>query len=373
MRREFAVDKPVRRAIVSLCGLGQHELHLNGRKVGDGVMEPGWTNYRKRCLYATYDVTDRIVQGRNAVGVMLGNGMYNVVGGRYVKFTGSMGPPKMIAQVRLDYADGTSETIGSDATWKAARGPITFSCIYGGEDYDARRELPGWDQPDFADADWQAAAEVDGPGGALRAQTLPIKVMQTFKPAKITRLEPGVHVVDLGQNFSGWPRITVSGPAGATVRLVPGELLDDKGRVTQASSGGPVLVQLHAPRRGPGNLVAAIQLLRLPLRSGRGGHARRRPGRRYGRRRRQAGSGGHRGPVHASRGRAGRAVLLLQRPVEPHPRLHRHGDPQQPAKRADGLPPPREARLARGEPLARAGDHVQLRRAAVVREDIATT
>jgi hypothetical protein len=240
LRREFQVDKPVVRAIVSLCGLGQHELHFNGRKVGDNVMEPGWTNYRKRCLYVTYDVTDRIVPGRNAVGVMLGNGMYNVVGGRYVKFTGSMGPPKMIAQMRLDYADGTSDVIGSDATWKAARGPITFSCIYGGEDHDARRDRPGWDQPGFDEADWQPAAEVDGPGGVLRAQTLPIKVTQTFKPAKITRLAPGLHMVDLGQNFSGWPRIKVSGPAGATVRLVPGELLDDKGRVTQASSGGPV-------------------------------------------------------------------------------------------------------------------------------------
>ena len=146
-RREFQAEKPVARAVLYACGLGQAEFRLNGRKIGDDLLQPGWTNYRKSCLYQTYDVTGMIRRGPNALGVLLGNGMYNVAGGRYTKFTGSFGPPKLIAQLEIDYADGTRDVVVTDARWKLAPGPITFSCIYGGEDYDARLEQPGWDEP----------------------------------------------------------------------------------------------------------------------------------------------------------------------------------------------------------------------------------
>lgn len=239
-RREFDIVKPVSRAYVSICGLGFYELHLNGRKVGGHVLDPGWTNYRKTCLYATYDVTEYITQGRNAFGVMLGNGMYNVTGGRYTKFKGSFGAPKMILQLYLEFADGTITRVVSDNSWRAALGPITFSCIYGGEDYDARQEQPGWDLPGFDDSLWQPAIVVDGPGGRLVSQSAPpIKVMRVFKPVKVTEPEPGVYIYDLGQNFSGWPQLMVRGPAGTKVKMVPGELLDEHGMVTQRSSGGP--------------------------------------------------------------------------------------------------------------------------------------
>ena len=239
-RREFEVAKPITRAALYVCGLGFDEVRLNGRKVGDHVLDPGWTNYRKTCLYSTYDVTANIALGRNALGVMLGNGMYNVTGGRYIKFTGSFGPPKLILQLHLEYSDGTSADIGTDETWRVAASPITFSCIYGGEDYDARLEQSGWDKPGFDDKVWQAAAVVDGPGGKLRSQSAPpIKVMKTFKPVKVTEPGPGVYVYDLGQNFSGWPQIKVKGPAGAQVKLIPAELLNPKGFADQAGSGGP--------------------------------------------------------------------------------------------------------------------------------------
>ena len=240
-RRGFLLEKPVRRALLYVCGLGFQETCINGTPVGDSVLEPGWTNYRKTCLYSAHDVTAMLATGKNALGIMLGNGMYNVPGGRYVKFTGTFGPPKLIAQLHLEYADGTTGDIGSDNSWQAARGPISFSCIYGGEDYDARNELSGWNTADFDSTAWKPAASADGPGGRLSsASAPPIKVMQTFSPAKVTRLDKGKYVYDLGQNFSGWPRIKVRGAAGATVKLIPGELLDDKGQASQRSSGGPM-------------------------------------------------------------------------------------------------------------------------------------
>lgn len=239
-RREFRVDKPVRRATAHVSGLGFFELHLNGRKVGRDVLEPGWTNYRKRCLYVTFDVTDQLQPGVNALGVMLGNGMFNVSGGRYTKFTGSFGLPKLILQLRIEHADGTSTEVVSDGSWKAAPGPVQFSCIYGGEDYDARREQPGWDLAGYDDAHWRPAIVTDGPGGRLAPQTAPpIQVTRTFETATLTQPRPGIFVADLGFNFSGWPRLTVRGPAGATVKLIPGELIDTNGLVTQRSSGGP--------------------------------------------------------------------------------------------------------------------------------------
>ncbi len=241
LRRDFKVAKPVRRATALVCGLGFHELRVNGAKVGDDELEPGWTNYRKTCLYSAYDVTALIREGDNAVGVMLGNGMYNVTGGRYTKFLGSFGEPKLTLVLRLEYADGTAAAVLSDGAWKCATGPVVFSCIFGGEDYDARKEFEGWDRAGFADGEWAAARAVDGPGGRLAARLMqPIRVMESFTPAKITQPRPGVFVYDLGQNFSGWPRLRVSGPAGATVKLVPGELLDGGGLVSQGSSGGPM-------------------------------------------------------------------------------------------------------------------------------------
>jgi hypothetical protein len=214
---------------------------VNGRKAGDAALEPGWTNYRKTCLYSVRDVTSLLGPGRNTLGILLGNGMYNVTGGRYVKFKGSFGPPKLILRLRIEHDDGSVTEIGTDGAWKTAPGPITFSCIYGGEDFDARAEPTGWDRPEFDDSGWTAAEAAQGPGGRLAATAAPeVRVMEEFKPVRVTRPRPGIFVYDLGQNFSGRPRIAVRGPAGATVKLVPGELLSADGMVSQRSSGGPV-------------------------------------------------------------------------------------------------------------------------------------
>lgn len=238
-RQEFSTPKKISQALVFVSGLGHYELHINGQNVTNNVLTPGWTNYRKRVFYDTYDITRLLRPRRNAIGVLLGNGMYNVPGieGRYTKFIGSFGQPKLILQMQLRYADGTTEVITSDKTWRTSPGPITFTSIYGGEDYDARREQAGWDMPFFHDASWRQALEVQGPGGELVAeQSPPIEVMDTYQPVNTTQPKSNVTVYDLGQNFSGWPEITVSGRRGATVKMIAGELLDASGLVTQNSA-----------------------------------------------------------------------------------------------------------------------------------------
>jgi hypothetical protein len=241
-RKEFSVGKPVARGLVSICGLGQHEVRINGTNPSDAVMEPSWTNYSKTCHYATYDVTSLLVQGTNAIGILLGNGMYNVpANSRYEKFTGSFGAPKLIARVQLDFTDGTSAQVVSDTSWKTAGGPITFTNIYGGEDFDARLEPAGWDRPGFGDSSWAAATAAGGTAPSLVARSAPpVKVMQEFANANITQPTPGTFIYDLGQNFSGWFDLTVQGPAGTSVTIRPGELLTSGGLVSQDSSGSPV-------------------------------------------------------------------------------------------------------------------------------------
>jgi hypothetical protein len=241
LRREFVVKPRLVRALVHVSGLGQYELTLNGRRVSDDLLAPGWTKYDRTALYDTYEVTPLLRAGANAAGLLLGNGMYNVRGGRYTKFIGSFGPLKAIAQLRLEYADGTVELLGTDAKWRVHPGPITFSCVYGGEDYDARLEPQGWNRADFNDAGWEQALVVSGPGGklcGLSGAAPPIHAFENLKPVKIDPLQAGTAVYDLGQNVALMPRIRVKGPAGAVVRIIPAELLNADGTVDRGSSGG---------------------------------------------------------------------------------------------------------------------------------------
>ena len=241
LRREFGVKPQLRRALAYVCGLGCYELTLNGRKVGDALFPPGWTKYDKTCLYDSYDISSLLRRGTNAVGLLLGNGMYNVVGGRYTKFTGSFGPLQAIAQLRLEYADGSVELVGTDAGWRQTPGPLTFSCVFGGEDYDARLEPGGWSRPGYDDSKWAPVVLTRGPGGNLRGFSYagpPIRAFEVLRPVKTSELRPGVTVYDLGQNAALMPRLKVHGPGGSTVRLVPAELLGKDGAVDRGSCGG---------------------------------------------------------------------------------------------------------------------------------------
>ena len=241
-RKAFTLDAQVVRAVLYASGMGQDELRINGRKVGNDELTPGWSEYRKTVYYDSYDVTALVHAGENALGVLLGNGMYRVIKtpGRYTKFEGSYGLPKCIVQLHVELAGGKTVELVSDSSWKTAPGPVTFSSTYGGEDFDARREPQGWDRPGFDDGQWRAALEIEGPGGELQPEVAPpLRVMHTYTPHAPSQPRPGVLVYDLGQNFAGWPSITVAGPAGATVKLIPGELLNKDGTVSQRSSGEP--------------------------------------------------------------------------------------------------------------------------------------
>ena len=238
-RRDFKLRGPVASALLFVCGLGQYEVRLNGANMTDTVLNPGWTDYRKTIPYDTYDVSRLLRPGTNAFGVLLGNGMYNVEGmkGRYTKFVGSYGQPKLLLQLEVSYADGSSERLVSDNSWTTHAGPVTYSSTYGGEDFAAGALAEDWDQPGFRERGWQQALEVNSPGGKLVAgESAPLIVAESYKPVRVTHPSPGVTVYDLGKNMSGWPAITVRGPAGSTVRLRPGELLAADGTVTQHSA-----------------------------------------------------------------------------------------------------------------------------------------
>ena len=241
MRRGFTVRQGLRRALVHVCGLGQYELSVNGVKSGDDLLAPGWTQYDHTCLYDTRDITALLQEGPNAIGLILGNGMYNVNSrGRYKKFRGSFGPLKAIAQIRLEYADGTVEIIGTDHSWRVAPGPMTFTCVYGGEDYDPRLEPAGWNKGGFDDSGWEAATETVGPGGKLRGLSCaapPIKAIETLTPAKTWTLTNGDAVYDLGQNAPVMIRLRARGPAGSILQIRPAELLSADGSVNRHSSG----------------------------------------------------------------------------------------------------------------------------------------
>ncbi|HXT12163.1 MAG TPA: family 78 glycoside hydrolase catalytic domain [Candidatus Angelobacter sp.] len=243
LRREFAVKPGLTRAIAVVCGLGQYEMSLNGKKVGDDFLSPGWSEYDKTCLYDVRDITADLRPGPNAVGFELGNGMYNVFNdpGRFTKFKRTFGPQKLIAHIRLEYADGRVEIIGTDKNWRVSPGSITYSSIYGGEDCDARLAQQGWNEPGFNDAKW-AAPKILGEGGAelrgLSCAAPPIRVIEIHKPIATRTLSNGDIVFDFGQNAAHVPRITISGPAGSKVRLMPSELIDATGAVNQGSMGG---------------------------------------------------------------------------------------------------------------------------------------
>jgi hypothetical protein len=242
LRREFEVKPGLRRALVNVCGLGSYELRLNGAKTGTDLIEPGWTNFDRSTLYRSYEVTGQIKEGVNALGLVLGNGMYNVVRkNRFAKFTRSYGPQRAILQLRLEYGDGKTEILATDGTWKVHPGPAVFNSIYGGEDFDARLNPTGWDRAGFDDADWGPAvvcvqrdlATLKGQG----ASSEPLRAMERRKPVAVTTLPSGKIVYDLGQNASYMISLKVSGPAGSSVRLMPAEVTNPDGSVNRDTMG----------------------------------------------------------------------------------------------------------------------------------------
>jgi alpha-L-rhamnosidase len=239
-RKEYSADRKIRKALVFVAGLGQYELYMNGEKIGDRFLSPGWTDYNKTFLYNIFDVTSNIKNGTNAIGVLVGNGFFNINRERYRKLVIAYGAPQMILKLEIDYEDGSRKIIVSDETWKTSPSPVTFSSIYGGEDYDARLEQQNWNFAGFNDSGWNKVVIVRGPAGNPEPENdYPVKIMQQFNPAKILKPKSSIYVYDYGQNASGIIKLKIKGKAGQEVKLIPGELIDDDSQVNQKASGSP--------------------------------------------------------------------------------------------------------------------------------------
>jgi len=239
-RKDFIVSKEIKNASINICGLGHYELWLNGNKVGDRFLSPGWTNYQKRRLYNSFDITKELKNGGNALGILVGNGFYNISRERYRKLVIAYGYPTVIFRLRIEYENGSVEYIVSDESCKVASSPITFSSIFGGEDYDATREQVGWNNYGFDDSNWQDPVLIDDSIETLvPEEDFPLKFMQEFKPQRIFTSKTGRTIYDFGQNASGIISLKVKGNRGAQIRILPDELIDEDGNISQKSGGGP--------------------------------------------------------------------------------------------------------------------------------------
>lgn len=239
-RKEFALKSPVARATIFICGLGHFDLSVNGKKIGDHFLDPGWTKYDKEALYVPFDVTNNLKKGINVLGVQLGNGLYFMPRHRYRKHTGAFGFPKLICRLYIEYKDGKTTNVISDQSWRTSSGPVTFSSIYGGEDYNASLEQRGWNTNSFNSTNWKQVVVVDGPPALFSQKADAVKIMDTLNPHKIKAINDRVYVYDLGQNASGIPLIKVKGKRGDTAKIIPGELLKEDGTVSQKATGSPV-------------------------------------------------------------------------------------------------------------------------------------
>ncbi len=241
-RKEVQVGKTVKRARLYVTGLGYYEATLNGKRVGDHVLDPGWTKFDKRVLYSTYDVTHLLAKGANCLGLTLGNGWHNPLplrmwGNLDLRENLATGRPRFISQLRIDYRDGSVETVVSDSSWKVGDGPILRNSIYLGEVYDARRELLGWDKTGFDDSDWRTPGIAEERIGNLAAQAEPpIRVTDYWDAVELTEPKPGVFIYDMGVNFAGVARLHLNLPRGTKIFIRYGELLHADGTLNPMTS-----------------------------------------------------------------------------------------------------------------------------------------
>jgi len=267
-RKDFVLDKKPLKARLYISGLGYYEAHLNGRRVGDRVLDPGWTDYADRILYSTYDVTTLLQKGSNCLSAVVGNGWYNPLplrmwGRLNLREHLVVGRPCLIAQLEVHFSDGRSLTVVTDKSWKVHKGPILRNNIYLGEVYDACSEIPGWDIAGFDDSAWSQVASTPELGGRLEAQSQPpIIAAEEIRPVGISEPHPGVFIVDFGENFAGWARLQVRASRGTKIRLRYGELIHPDGTLNPMTS---VCGQIKGLRRdnspvgGPGAPEIAVQ------------------------------------------------------------------------------------------------------------------
>ncbi|MHC4462829.1 MAG: alpha-L-rhamnosidase N-terminal domain-containing protein, partial [Planctomycetota bacterium] len=210
LRKVFSVEKPVKRAVIYASALGLYELHINGKRVGKDYFTPGWTDYTKRVYYQTYDVTNLLARGGNAIGAILADGWYaGYLGfGRKREHYGSK--PRLFVQLEIEYDDGSRQTVVTDKSWKAGYGPHLEADFLMGEIYDGRKEMAGWDTAGFDDSGWDAVALTEKVEGKVQSYPgVTVRETQQIKPVKRTEPKKGAYVFDMGQNFAGWVRLKI--------------------------------------------------------------------------------------------------------------------------------------------------------------------
>jgi alpha-L-rhamnosidase len=237
-RKEFDAKKKIKRAKVYIIGLGLYELYINGTKIGKQVLAPAPTDYTKEVKYNSFDVTDKLLTGKNALGVILGNGRYYTMRQAYKPYKiKTFGYPKMRLNLELEYADGSKDYINTDDSWKVtADGPIRTNNEYDGEEYDATKELTGWNTVGYQDNAWLKASFVQEPGGMPTAQMNEfMQVMDTLKPIAIHQQAPETYIIDMGQNMTGWIKLHVKGASGTQVKMRFAESLQQDGSLFTAN------------------------------------------------------------------------------------------------------------------------------------------
>ncbi|PIE87999.1 MAG: alpha-rhamnosidase [Bacteroidetes bacterium] len=232
-RKTFDIGKPIQSAKAYIAVAGLYELSINGQDIGDHRLDPAYTRYDRRNLYVTYDVTENLQQGKNAIGVLLGNGWYNHQSTAVWYFDKApwRARPKFCMDLRITYVDGSVETIATGEDWKTAYSPVIFNSIYTAEHYDARLEQAGWNTPDFEENGWKPVLNTGAPSGNITAQVLhPIRNVTEIPAANMKKVDEQTWLFDFGRNIAGVTRIKVSGPEGTILRLKHAEQLDAEGR-----------------------------------------------------------------------------------------------------------------------------------------------
>lgn len=252
LRRNFDLDRPVKRAVLYVTALGLYQMDINGERVGDHVLAPDWTDYRKRAGYQAYDVTALLRRGKNAMAAIVANGWYSGhIGNGGFQFFGKA--PMLMAQLEVTGDDGNTETIVTDSSWKSHPSPILSSDFMMGEEYDARREIKGWDEPGLDDSEWAPVELRPQPSILLQSQIMePVRQLSELHPRKETEPKPGHWVFDLGQNMVGVVRLKVSAPAGTEITLRHAEMLNPDGTLYTTNLRGAASVDhyISAGKRG---------------------------------------------------------------------------------------------------------------------------
>lgn len=259
-RKDFTTTKEIASARCYISGLGYYELYLNGQKSGKNMLDPGFTDYNKRVLYATHDITDMLQQGKNAVGIQLGNGWYNEQTPTVWNFHEApwRNRPRLICEIHIRYTDDSKEVVLSNESWKTSTGALLFDNIHVGATYDARLEQPGWNTSDFDDSQWKTACLTVCPAPIIEAMKMPaIGISDLVHPVSVTKKDDKTYVFDMGINFAGVCALKIKGNKGTTVTMRHAEMLDKDGNIDQRN------INMHLrPRNSRETIQTDVYILR---------------------------------------------------------------------------------------------------------------